>query len=207
MNLNKFTKEDLLPLMCAAAALRKENHLRAFIEKAKEIDLKENVLYESLLQNYLFTGYPSALISLKILREYFPEKEGPKNESWDLNKFLERGTKNCKRIYGRKYYKLISSVKTFSPELSEWLLIEGYGKVLGRQGLSLTKRELNIIAVLVVLRFEDQLYSHINGAIRTNASIDQVKRVIKNLKIFNDDELVSFGMKVLQKYGRNKGIG
>ena len=207
MKLNKFKSEDILPLMCAAAALRREDYLRAIIERAREIGMKEKVLYESLLQNYLFAGYPSALISLKILKKYFPEKEYTKSESWNLNKFIERGTKNCKRIYGRKFNKLISSVKTFSPELSDWLLLEGYGKVLGRQGLSLKKRELNIIAVLVVLGFEDQLYSHINGAIRINASIDQVTRVIKNLKIFDDDKLVSFGMNILQKYERDKGIG
>jgi 4-carboxymuconolactone decarboxylase len=207
MMLNKFNKEDLLPLICAAAALRRENYLRAFIEKAKESGVKEHELYESLLQNYLFTGYPSALISLKIFNEYFPRMKSTKNENWDSNKFIERGTKNCKRIYGRKFNKLISSVKTFSPELSDWLVLEGYGRVLGRQGLSLRKRELNIVAVLVVLRFEGQLYSHINGAIRTNTSIDQVRRVIKNLNVFDDIEMVKFGRKVLSRYLEDKGIG
>ena len=78
---------------------------------------------------------------------------------------------------------------------------------MGRQGLSLRKRELNIVAVLVVLRFEGQLYSHINGAIRTNTSIDQVRRVIKNLNVFDDIEMVKFGRKVLSRYLEDKGIG
>ena len=203
LQINKFDEEELLPLICAAAALRRLEFLRTFVERAIVIGVKENHLYESLLQNYLFTGYPSALLSLKILKEYLPEMKNAEAETWGLNKYLERGTKICKRIYGKKFNKLISNVKTFSPELSDWLLLEGYGKVLGRKGLSLKKRELNIIAVLTVLRFEEQLYSHINGAFRTRASKEEIKRVITNLKIFDENEIVEFGMKELSQYSKD----
>jgi len=199
-NLEKFVKEDFLPLICAAAALRKEEHLKVLLEKSKPYGIKEKPLYESLLQNYLFTGYPSAMISLKILKEYYPKLENVLHESWDLNKYRERGTKNCKKIYGRNFDKLISNVKGFSPELSDWLLLEGYGKVMGRKGLSLRQRELNNVSVLTALKFEDQLYSHINGAFRTKAAIEQIEKVINNLDFLGDKELSNFGMKVLKTY-------
>lgn len=205
--INTFEQEDLLPLVCAAAVLRDEKHLRALIERSRLISVKEKPLYESLLQNYLFTGYPSAMISLKILKEYYPEFKNYSNESWDLNNYRQSGTKNCKKIYGRKFEILISNVKSFSPELSDWLLLEGYGKVMGRKGLSLKKRELNNVVVLTVLKFEDQLYSHINGAFRTKSTIDQIKKVITNLKIFGKAGLSSFGMRVLNRYLKQKGIG
>jgi len=205
--INTFEQEDLLPLVCAAAVLRDEKHLRALIERSRLISVKEKPLYESLLQNYLFTGYPSAMISLKILKEYYPEFKNYSNERWDLNNYRQSGTKNCKKIYGRKFEILISNVKSFSPELSDWLLLEGYGKVMGRKGLSLKKRELNNVVVLTVLKFEDQLYSHINGAFRTKSTIDQIKKVITNLKIFGKAGLSGFGMRVLNKYLKQKGIG
>ncbi|MCH7516955.1 MAG: hypothetical protein IIB08_07525 [Bacteroidetes bacterium] len=205
--INTFEEEDIIPLICAAAALRDGKYLRALIERAKLIGVKEKPLYESLLQNYLFTGYPSAMISLKILKEYYPEFKNYSNESWDLNKYRQRGTKNCKKIYGRKFENLISNVRSFSPELSDWLLLEGYGKVLGRKGLSLKKRELNNVSVLTVLKFEDQLFSHINGAFRTKSTSEQIKKVITNLKIFGKAGLSRFGMRVLNKYLKQKGIG
>jgi len=205
--INTFEQEDLLPLVCAAAVLRDEKHLRALIERSRLISVKEKPLYESLLQNYLFTGYPSAMISLKILKEYYPEFKNYSNESWDLNNYRQRGTKNCKKIYGRKFENLISNIKGFSPELSDWLLLEGYGKVLGRKGLSLKKRELNNVAVLTVLKFEDQLFSHINGAFRTKSTFVQIKKVITNLKIFGKAGLSRFGMRVLNRYLKQKGIG
>jgi len=206
-HLEKLKKEDFLPLICAAAALREEEHLKVLLEKSKLLGIKEKPLYESLLQNYLFTGYPSAMISLKILREYYQKSENVLHDSWDLNKYRERGTKNCKKIYGRKFDKLISNVKSFSPELSDWLLLEGYGKVMGRKGLSLKQRELNNVSVLTALKFEDQLYSHINGAFRTKATLEQVERVIGNLQIFGGNNLSSFGMKILKRYLKQKGTG
>ena len=76
------------------------------------------------------------------------------------------GVVNCKKIYGNKFDKLISNVKEFSPELSKWLVTEGYGKVMGRKGLSLKEREMCNVAVLCSLKYDSQLYSHINGAMR-----------------------------------------
>jgi alkylhydroperoxidase/carboxymuconolactone decarboxylase family protein YurZ len=205
-HLKKLEKEDFLPLICAAAALREEELLNELLDKSKLHGIKEKQLYESLLQNYLFTGYPSAMISLKILREYYPKLENASHDSWDLNKYKKRGTNNCKKIYGRKFDKLISNVKSFSPELSDWLLLEGYGKVMGRKGLSLKQRELNNVSVLSALRFEDQLYSHINGAFRTKAALEQIERVIINLDFFGDKKLSRFGMKVLKIYLQQKSL-
>ena len=147
------------------------------------------------------------MISLKILHDYFPENGNIETESWDLNKYRIRGTKNCKKVYGRKFDKLISNVKSFSPELSDWLLLEGYGKVMGRKGLSLKQRELNNVAVLTALKFEEQLYSHINGAIRSKAALDEVKRIMNNLEIFGRNDLTNFGLRVLNRYKMNKGKG
>ena len=96
LQIDKFTEKELLPLISAVAALRNEKYLRVFLEWAKTIGLKEIDLYESLLQNYLFVGYPSAIISLKILKEYYPGMNFSYTESWDLNKYSERGIKIVK---------------------------------------------------------------------------------------------------------------
>ena len=204
--INKFEEKDLIPLICSASALRKEGHLRLLLSRAQSVSLNQNKLYESLLQNYLFAGYPSAMISLKILSEYFPYHNKNLLEKQNLKIFRERGIRNCEKIYGNKFSKLISNVKEFSPELSEWLVLEGYGKVFGRKGLSLKQRELNIISVLGVLKFEDQLYSHINGAFRTKSSREEIQCVLENLRIFGRNEWTDFGVKVLNRYLKEKGI-
>jgi len=196
----------LLPLIAAASALQKMNILRELVAQAKSRKIPFIKIYETLLQNYLFVGYPSALLSLKLLKELYPNKKLTKAADMNLYHFRKRGEANCKKVYGNKYEKLIKNVKGFSPDLAEWLVLEGYGKVLGRRGLSLKERELCIVATLTALKFEVQLYSHINGAFRVKASIDEIYSVIVSLSFIGNRNLTSFGLKVLSRYKKEKGM-
>jgi len=198
--------ENLLPLITAAAALRKMEFLKSLIVETKLRKLPFKKIYEALLQNYLFTGYPSALLSLKLLKELYPNKRIPKSADMNLYHFRNRGEANCKKVYGNKFEKLISNVKNFSPDMAEWLILEGYGKVLGRKGLSLKERELCIVATLTALKFEDQLYSHINGAFRAKVSIEEIQSVIESLSLIENRNLSAFGNKVLTRYRKEKGM-
>jgi alkylhydroperoxidase/carboxymuconolactone decarboxylase family protein YurZ len=206
MNMIDVNSKNLLPIICAASALRKLGILEELIRQAKFRKIPFKKIYEALLQNYLFTGYPSALLSLKILKEIYPNKKLTKAADMNLYHFRKRGETNCKKVYGNKYEKLMSNVKNFSPDMAEWLVLEGYGKVLGRKGLSLKERELCIVAVLTVLKFEDQLFSHINGAFRAKASIEQIRSVIESLSSIGNRKLSSFGLKVLNRYKKEKGM-
>jgi len=200
------TKKFLLPQIAAVSALNNFELLRKLILKAKSENIPFTKIYECLLQNYLFAGYPTALSSLKILKECYPKKRLPKKGDMNLYHFRKEGEVNCKKVYGAKYEKLIQNISAFSPELSEWLVLEGYGKVLSRPGLSLKEREMCIVAVLSVMKFEDQLYSHINGAVKSKASIDEIETVIKNLDLPGRRNYSRLGLKVLNRFKKNKGM-
>jgi len=62
----------------------------------------------------------------------------------------------------------------FHPELAEWILEDGYGKVLSRPVLSIRERELIVVAVLSALRLPLQLESHVRGALRVGATKGEV---------------------------------
>jgi len=203
--IKKLENKYLLPLICAAATLRMDKMLEELIILAKSTRIPNTKLYEALLQNYLFAGYPSAIISLKILNKNVRFSSKASADDMNLYHFRTRGEKNCKAIYGKKYDKLIANVNSFSPELSEWLVLEGYGKVLGREGLSLKERELCIVSVLTVLKFEDQLYSHINGALRVGSTDKDIELAIENLSLLGKKRLSAFGKKVFNRYQKSKG--
>jgi len=61
INTTDIHSKNLLPLIAAASAIRKMEFLKDLIAetKTRKIPFKKN--YEGLLQNYLFTGYPTAL--------------------------------------------------------------------------------------------------------------------------------------------------
>jgi 4-carboxymuconolactone decarboxylase len=202
----KMGKKELLPLISASAVLRNYEDFNELIEIARLKHIPFKKIYEALLQNYLFAGYPSAILSLKKLKEKYPYKKLGKAADMNLYHFRKIGVTNCQRVYGEKSEKLISNIKEFSPDLAEWLVLEGYGKVLGRKGLSLKERELSIVAVLTVLGFEDQLYSHINGAFRAGASILEIGKVIENLTLIGKKRIADFGLRVLNRFEKAKGM-
>lgn len=206
INTADLNSKNLLPLIAAASALRKMDILREFIVQAKFKQIPFIKIYETSLQNYLFTGYPSALISLKILKEIYPNKKLIEAADMNLYHFRKRGVANCKKVYGHKFEKLIRNVKNFSPDMAEWLVLEGYGKVLGRRGLNFKERELCIVAILAAMKFEEQLYSHINGAVRAKASIEEIKNVIRSLSFIGNKNLTVFGLKVLDRYEKEKRL-
>jgi hypothetical protein len=114
---NEHDGVKILSLLSATAVLRKERPFRIILSISKKKKLLKPVkVYETLLQTYLFAGFPSALISLKIASEYFSPPRKQKIYSEDINKI---GVANCRKIYGNKVEKLIENIKSFSPELSE----------------------------------------------------------------------------------------
>lgn len=191
--------------MAASTALNKTSKLRSLFNEAVRNYISPEKIYENLLQNYLFAGFPAALISLKMFKEFYPEFNQQKEE-FDQERFNRRGKQFGRKVYGDKFNKLIKNVEKFSPEMSDWLVCEGYGKVLGRRGLSLVEREKSIILVLTVTKYHDQLYSHINGAWRLGVSVSTIKELIEALELIEEKRKIDFGLKVLNEFKKNKGM-
>ncbi len=57
--------------------------------------------------------------------------------------------------------------------------MDAYGKVIGRPGLDLKRRELCTIATTAVLGTADQLHSHLRGALNTGAASEEVEAVLR----------------------------
>ena len=61
------------------------------------------------------------------------------------------------------------------------MVLEGYGKVLGRPGLDLPRRELCIVAACAATDQDRQLHSHLHGAINAGATpgeVDDTLRIV-----------------------------
>ena len=73
-------------------------------------------------------------------------------------------------VYGEMYERLRVNIRDLHPELDEWMIVEGYGKVLSRPGLDLARRELCIVAACAASRQDRQLHSHLHGALNVGVS-------------------------------------
>ncbi len=126
------------------------------------------VAYEILLQSYLFFGYAQAIESAKTFSAALLKKQLLIPHSSDKsdvpNPWRKRGEALCRKIYTPNYERLVANMATVSPELSDWMIDEGYGKVLSRPGPTELEREVASVVFLAITGHPVQLYSHVRGA-------------------------------------------
>ena len=88
------------------------------------------------------------------------------------------------------YDKLRLNVSDLHPALDAWMVVEGYGKVLGRPGLDLPRRELCIVAACAAMGQDRQLHSHLHGALNVGVDVAVVRAAIDALEQIIGDERV-----------------
>jgi 4-carboxymuconolactone decarboxylase len=124
---------------------------------------------ELLLQTYLFAGFPRALNAMREWRRLQPEvvstSANGSEEQWRLD-----GEETCAAVYGTMYDRLRENIRALHPLLDDWMINEGYGKVLSRPELDLQRRELCIVAACAVQDQDRQLHSHLRGAVNVGVA-------------------------------------
>lgn len=179
---------ELACLTAALALLREEaaagliRRLRSAAEDGSAT-LSREAVREAILQTYLFDGYPTALEGMALLAALWPGAPAPVEDgaSSDGSCWRTRGEELYGRIYGSVGPRLQERARELSPELAEWMVVEGYGKVLSRPGLDLDVRELAIIAVLTAKQRPRQLHSHLRGALRIGVPRARIERLLDAL--------------------------
>jgi 4-carboxymuconolactone decarboxylase len=147
---------------------------------------------EIILQSYLFAGFPRALNAARAWRAV-SERPAPQvdQESLvaNLDMWRDVGERTCAIVYGDSYEKLRQNVRELHPALDEWMIVDGYGKVLARPGVDLRTRELCVVAACAVSAQQRQLHSHLHGALNAGSSAGEVGLVLDALSdlIARDD--------------------
>jgi 4-carboxymuconolactone decarboxylase len=128
---------------------------------------------ELLLQTYLFAGFPRALNAMREWRRVHPTSE-PDHDARTIDDWRADGQRTCAAVYGVFYEKLRGNIRHLHERLDDWMIIEGYGKVLSRPGLDLGRRELCIVAACASANQDRQLHSHLHGALNVGVAADVV---------------------------------
>ena len=170
--------------LAAAVAEGDVSELQERLAAAQRVGVSSRWIEELLLQSMLVLGYPLALVAFAVWREMAgPTAEGGHaaeplaHEDWQA--WADRGAAVCREVYGRAYHKLLLNLRALHPALEDLVLVDAYGKVIGRPGLDLKRRELATVAAIAVLGTAQQLHSHLRGALNTGASVEQVEAVLE----------------------------
>jgi 4-carboxymuconolactone decarboxylase len=166
------TESRALVRLAAAIAARDERTMRGSMSEAALV-VPRAWVEELVLQSYLFAGFPRALNAAREWRRIAgpvdsepDEAERPSSAAGELT---TRGEATCRAVYGAAYERLRRNIRALHPALDEWMITEGYGKVLSRPGLDLPRRELCVIAACAAAGQERQLHAHLHGAVNVGA--------------------------------------
>ena len=162
--------------LAAEIAAGGEKDVRDAFVAARDAEVPAAWMEELVLQCYLFSGFPRALNAAREWRRQMPSApssaaralETSTEDAADAEQVQEwrvRGEATCEAVYDGMYEKLRLNVRDLHPSLDEWMVVEGYGKVLGRPGLDLARRELCIVAACAASGQARQLHSHLHGAL------------------------------------------
>jgi 4-carboxymuconolactone decarboxylase len=135
---------------------------------------------ELLLQSFLNVGYPLALVAFGVWRSV----AGPNNEptepiahpEWE--RWTIRGVEACSEVYGRTYHKLMLNLRALHPAIESLVVVDAYGKILGRAGLDSKRRELCTLAAIAMQNAPRQLHAHLRGALNTGSTREDVDEVL-----------------------------
>jgi 4-carboxymuconolactone decarboxylase len=149
---------------------------------------------ELILQTYLFAGFPRALNAMREWRRLQPAPVTPPNPG-TVDDWRRNGEQTCAAVYGAMYDRLRDNIQVLHPLLDEWMITEGYGKVLSRPGLDIMRRELCIVAACAAAGQERQLHSHLHGALNVGVSADVVDDAVEAIAdLIGDDRARSTRM-------------
>lgn len=183
---DKFGRERSLAVYSAALVAADEAVLSSALKLGQEHGISGAEFYEIVLQSYLFLGFPRMLTGSMHLARHIPGETGQGDERVNganpSDKMRRDGIELCKRVYGGAFERLRDAVEPIAPEVYDWMIREGYGKVLSRPGLDIVVRELSIIAFLTMENRPVQLYSHIRGAFNVGASRELVRTIVDDFK-------------------------
>src|SRR6266446_4309107 len=96
----------------------------------------------------------------------------------EWERWTQRGVEACAEVYGRTFHKLMLNLRALHPAVEPLVVVDAYGKILGRPGLDSKRRELCTLAAVAMQNAPRQLHAHLRGALNTGSSRDEVDEVI-----------------------------
>jgi 4-carboxymuconolactone decarboxylase len=169
--------------IAGAIAGSPEGQVRAVMSDALE-SADPIAVEEIILQSYLFAGFPRALNAARAWRAVSQRpapQADPEGLVANLDMWRDLGERTCAIVYGESYEKLRQNIRGLHPALDDWMIVDGYGKVLSRPGVDLRTRELCVVAACAVSGQQRQLHSHLRGALNAGASAGELALVLDAL--------------------------
>ena len=140
---------------------------------------------EAVLMSHLFAGFPRTVEAFEVLEEAGGVGALDPDE---IESFTGDGRALFDRIYAELSDDVLNRIAGFHPQLATWISDHAYARVLSRPGLSADRRELLAIVALALTGQHRQLMSHLRGAVRCGATVQEVNETLDAIADLIDRE-------------------
>lgn len=153
--------------------------LRSAASEARDHGDDRAALDETLLQAALFYGFPRVVTAFEQAAEAWPVAARRPAAAAPRDEELARGRELFAAIYGKNDEAVRARLHSFHPDFHDFVLEAAYGRILARPGLDVRTRELLAVAALAALEQTPQLVAHARGALRFQATNDEVREAMR----------------------------
>lgn len=125
---------------------------------------------------------------------------GQKKSNTMQSERFKAGWEKLKEIDGEAGEKVIESLKDIFPDLGTFIIEYAFGDVYTRDGLDLKSKEIAVVSALIAMgNAQPQLKVHINGALNTGSSVNELKEVILQMSVYSGFPSAINGMNALKE--------
>ena len=177
-----------------AASGNRSDALRIHLAGALANGVTRGEIIEVLIQLSVYCGFPSALNAISIAKQVFAAPTGPTTTAAfaaarpeTREQRLQRGRVTLAQTSGATGDAVVNSFNDVAPDLGRMIVEHSYGELFSRGGIDLKTRELTACAALAAhgsLATETPLRVHVNAALNTGASYDEVVETLLNLAAY-----------------------
>jgi alkylhydroperoxidase/carboxymuconolactone decarboxylase family protein YurZ len=134
---------------------------------------------EAVLQSHVFAGFPRTVEAYGVLQAAGGLGALDADEALAEPEQRARGEQLFATIYRDHAERVTRFLHASQPDFAAWILGHAYGRVLTRPGLSSAQRELLAVVGLAAFEQQRQLASHVRGALRCGACLEQVHAALE----------------------------
>jgi 4-carboxymuconolactone decarboxylase len=157
--------------------------------------MQERMFSELFLHLSLLLGFPTMLEGLTTLRTIAAKPAAGPVKAERIALVKKRGMNKLRRIYGSTLNRLLANLRSLHEDVPEMIIRDVYGRTVSRRGLSLREREIVNVAVLSIQQLDQQLHSHIRGALALRVSRKSLRRIINMAaRIAHTDPKISLNL-------------
>jgi alkylhydroperoxidase/carboxymuconolactone decarboxylase family protein YurZ len=197
--------------IAAAGAAGRFDAAEQLFKEGKDAGLGELQMYEAGLNLLPYIGYPRTLSTMARFQAVYPDYLSRRSngaapratERWHdhaTTTWGVRGARIQEKLAGgpEKNAELIQRLTIISPELTEWVAYDDFGRVFGRAGLSLIEREAIVLGALVA-QGAPQIAFHYKAMLRVGGDDALIDTLLDSASGFVDEDALSAARRYIAK--------